>query len=100
MPLRITGKNVDIGQALRRCTPRAIGVTVRNTDDCYFSSQAFFLSDIRQIVQILRRRSEAPIVLGGVEASMRRVAHYDFWSNSVRRSSCRRCKWARAGSAV
>ena len=27
-----------------------------------------------------------PLILGGVEASMRRVAHYDFWSDSVRRS--------------
>ncbi len=27
-----------------------------------------------------------PIVLGGIEASLRRVAHYDFWDNSVRRS--------------
>ncbi len=27
-----------------------------------------------------------PIVIGGVEASMRRIAHYDFWSNKVRRS--------------
>ncbi|HQH57398.1 MAG TPA: YgiQ family radical SAM protein [Anaerolineaceae bacterium] len=28
----------------------------------------------------------APIILGGVEASLRRVAHYDFWSDSLRRS--------------
>ncbi|MFH1523334.1 MAG: YgiQ family radical SAM protein [Chloroflexota bacterium] len=27
-----------------------------------------------------------PIVLGGIEASLRRVAHFDFWTNSVRRS--------------
>lgn len=27
-----------------------------------------------------------PIVLGGIEASLRRVAHYDFWSNKIRRS--------------
>ena len=27
-----------------------------------------------------------PLVLGGVEASLRRVAHYDFWSDSIRRS--------------
>jgi len=27
-----------------------------------------------------------PIVLGGIEASLRRVAHYDAWSDSVRRS--------------
>jgi uncharacterized radical SAM protein YgiQ len=27
-----------------------------------------------------------PIVLGGIEASLRRIAHYDYWSNSVRRS--------------
>jgi uncharacterized radical SAM protein YgiQ len=26
------------------------------------------------------------IVLGGIEASLRRVAHYDFWDNAVRRS--------------
>jgi uncharacterized radical SAM protein YgiQ len=27
-----------------------------------------------------------PIVLGGIEASLRRVAHYDFWDNAIRRS--------------
>jgi uncharacterized radical SAM protein YgiQ len=27
-----------------------------------------------------------PIVLGGIEASLRRIAHYDYWSDSVRRS--------------
>jgi uncharacterized radical SAM protein YgiQ len=27
-----------------------------------------------------------PIVLGGIEASLRRVAHYDFWDDSIRRS--------------
>lgn len=27
-----------------------------------------------------------PVVLGGVEASLRRVAHYDYWSDKVRRS--------------
>ncbi len=29
---------------------------------------------------------DVPIVLGGIEASMRRFAHYDFWDNRVRRS--------------
>jgi radical SAM superfamily enzyme YgiQ (UPF0313 family) len=41
-----------------------------------------------------RRRADSPktvpatppIVLGGIEASLRRVAHYDFWDNAVRRS--------------
>lgn len=27
-----------------------------------------------------------PIVLGGIEASLRRICHYDFWSNKIRRS--------------
>ncbi len=27
-----------------------------------------------------------PIVLGGIEASLRRVAHYDYWDNALRRS--------------
>jgi uncharacterized radical SAM protein YgiQ len=37
---------------------------------------------------IIRRsfKNTRPIVLGGIEASLRRVAHYDFWSDSLRRS--------------
>lgn len=27
-----------------------------------------------------------PVVIGGIEASLRRLAHYDYWSNSLRRS--------------
>jgi uncharacterized radical SAM protein YgiQ len=27
-----------------------------------------------------------PLVIGGVEASLRRIAHYDYWSDSIRRS--------------
>ena len=29
---------------------------------------------------------DAPIVIGGIEASLRRIAHYDYWSDTVRRS--------------
>ena len=31
-------------------------------------------------------KGTAPIVLGGIEASLRRVAHYDFWDDAIRRS--------------
>jgi uncharacterized radical SAM protein YgiQ len=31
-------------------------------------------------------KQTCPIVLGGIEASLRRIAHYDFWSNKIRRS--------------
>lgn len=27
-----------------------------------------------------------PVIIGGIEASLRRFAHYDYWSNTVRRS--------------
>ncbi|MBF0297124.1 MAG: YgiQ family radical SAM protein [Oligoflexia bacterium] len=30
--------------------------------------------------------TSAPIILGGVEATLRRFSHYDYWSNKVRRS--------------
>jgi uncharacterized radical SAM protein YgiQ len=30
--------------------------------------------------------ADVPIVLGGIEASLRRIAHFDYWSESVRRS--------------
>jgi uncharacterized radical SAM protein YgiQ len=37
---------------------------------------------------LIRRyfKATCPIVLGGIEASLRRIAHYDFWSDKVRRS--------------
>ena len=35
---------------------------------------------------IRRAYKHAPIVLGGIEASLRRLAHYDYWSDSLKRS--------------
>jgi uncharacterized radical SAM protein YgiQ len=44
----------------------------------------------RSVVVYAQRCREAykgvPIVLGGIEASLRRIAHYDYWSDKVRRS--------------
>ncbi|MFC2150065.1 YgiQ family radical SAM protein [Calditrichota bacterium] len=39
-------------------------------------------------INLIRRhfKGTAPIVLGGLEASLRRIAHYDYWSDSIRRS--------------
>ena len=31
-------------------------------------------------------KNRKPVVLGGLEASLRRVAHYDYWDNTIRRS--------------
>ena len=30
--------------------------------------------------------AEVPIIIGGIEASLRRIAHFDYWSEKVRRS--------------
>ena len=30
--------------------------------------------------------TDTPVVLGGIEASLRRIAHYDYWQDKVRRS--------------
>lgn len=30
---------------------------------------------------------DAPIIVGGIEASLRRIAHYDYWSEKIRRSA-------------
>ncbi|MCP4583286.1 MAG: YgiQ family radical SAM protein [candidate division Zixibacteria bacterium] len=37
---------------------------------------------------LIRRyfKNTKPIVLGGVEASLRRISHYDYWSNQIRKS--------------
>ncbi len=35
---------------------------------------------------IRRRYRDVPVVIGGIEASLRRMAHYDYWSDSFKRS--------------
>ncbi len=30
---------------------------------------------------------DVPVIIGGIEASLRRIAHYDYWSDTVRRSA-------------
>lgn len=55
---------------LESTSPDIIGITIRNTDDCYFSSRRFFLPEVRELVNSLRCFSTAPIVLGGVGYSV------------------------------
>ena len=35
---------------------------------------------------IKRTYKDVPIIIGGIEASLRRMAHYDYWSNKLKRS--------------
>ncbi len=35
---------------------------------------------------IRRTYKNIPIIIGGIEASLRRLAHYDYWSNKIKRS--------------
>lgn len=35
---------------------------------------------------IRRTYKDIPVIIGGIEASLRRLAHYDYWSNSLKRS--------------
>ena len=54
----------------RRAAPDLVAVSLRNSDDCYFASQESFLPGHRAILERVRRRTAAPIVLGGVGFSV------------------------------
>jgi uncharacterized radical SAM protein YgiQ len=62
---------------------------VRN-DDAYSPGGQIGLRPDRATAAYCQRAREAykgvPILAGGVEASLRRLAHYDYWSDKVRRS--------------
>lgn len=61
----------------------------RRTDDYSPGGKAGLRPDRAVIVYANRAREAYPgvaVVLGGVESSLRRFAHYDHWDNSVRRS--------------
>jgi radical SAM superfamily enzyme YgiQ (UPF0313 family) len=54
----------------REQAPDYWAVTLRNTDDVYFSSGYSFLDNIRDIVASLRRARSVPIVMGGAGFSV------------------------------
>jgi len=62
----------------------------RNSDDFTPGGQNTRRPDRAVICycNLIRRafKGTRPIVLGGIEASLRRLAHYDFWSNRIRKS--------------
>lgn len=35
---------------------------------------------------IRRKYKKTPVIIGGIEASLRRLSHYDYWSNKIKRS--------------
>jgi uncharacterized radical SAM protein YgiQ len=62
---------------------------VRN-DDAYSPGGRIGLRPDRATLSYCQRAREAfkgvPVIAGGVEASLRRLAHYDYWSDKVRKS--------------
>jgi uncharacterized radical SAM protein YgiQ len=68
---------------------------VRN-DDAYSPGGRIGLRPDRATLPYCHRAREAfpgvPVIAGGVEASLRRLAHYDYWSDTVRRAILLDCK--------
>jgi uncharacterized radical SAM protein YgiQ len=60
------------------------------SDDAYSPDGVAGLRPDRSTLAYVQRcreaHGDAPIVIGGIEASLRRIAHYDYWSDKVRRS--------------
>jgi uncharacterized radical SAM protein YgiQ len=60
------------------------------SDDAYTPGGAGGSRPDRSVIVYAQRAREAfrdvPIVIGGIEASLRRIAHFDYWSEKVRRS--------------
>jgi uncharacterized radical SAM protein YgiQ len=60
------------------------------SDDAYTPDGAGGRRPDRSVIVYAQRAREAfpdaPVVIGGIEASLRRIAHFDYWSEKVRRS--------------
>ena len=60
------------------------------SDDAYTPDGAAGKRPDRAVAVYAHRCREAfsgvPVIIGGIEASLRRVAHYDYWSDKVRKS--------------
>jgi len=62
----------------------------RRSDDAYTPAAAADQRPDRAVIVYAQRVREAyaevPLIIGGIEASLRRIAHFDYWSEKVRRS--------------
>ena len=62
----------------------------RRSDDAYTAGGEAGGRPDRAVIVYSQRCREAgpglPVIIGGIEASLRRIAHYDYWSDKVRRS--------------
>ena len=80
----VTGGNMD-SMVNRYTADRRI-----RTNDAYTPNGAGDKRPDRAVIVYSQRCreafSEVPIIIGGIEASLRRIAHYDYWSEKVRRS--------------
>jgi uncharacterized radical SAM protein YgiQ len=60
------------------------------SDDAYTPAGEGGKRPDRSVIVYAQRAREAykdvPVVIGGIEASLRRIAHFDYWSEKVRRS--------------
>jgi uncharacterized radical SAM protein YgiQ len=60
------------------------------SDDAYTPGGVGGRRPDRSVIVYAQRAREAfrdvPVVIGGIEASLRRIAHFDYWSEKVRRS--------------
>ncbi len=66
------------------------GNKVRRTEDMYSPGGKPGRRPDRATIVYCNRVREAlpgvPVIIGGIESSLRRLAHYDYWENKVRRS--------------
>ena len=62
----------------------------RRNDDAYTPNNVGNRRPDRAVIVYSQRCREAykdaPVIIGSIEASLRRIAHYDYWSDKVRRS--------------
>ena len=80
----ITGGNMD-SMVNRYTADRRV-----RSDDAYTPGGKGGLRPDRSVIVYAQRVREAyrdvPVVIGSIEASLRRIAHFDYWSEKVRRS--------------
>jgi len=59
-----------LAKELKDSEPLAVGLSVRNTDDCSFATKESFLPWINDVTTEVRQLTKAPVILGGVGFSI------------------------------
>ncbi|MFZ5867729.1 MAG: B12-binding domain-containing radical SAM protein [Thermodesulfobacteriota bacterium] len=68
--MQVQDPQAEVSRIIKKFQPQVIGLSVRNVDDQSMADTKFFLGEVKELILLLKRLTNVPIVLGGAGYSI------------------------------